>query len=171
MQVDAGMTENSRQILVTAVETGSPAAGKLLVGDVIRGVFDKPFTDDARKVFGRAIGQAESDIGGGQFPLMIWRKGQSLSVVLELQILGTDSDTSPYNCPKAKKILEQGLVALVKQKSKDNGLFTNELALLAAGRPEDLEMVRKSARHLASKTPAVEALWQDARKGATRTWC
>jgi Family of unknown function (DUF6288)/HEAT repeats len=170
MQVDAGMTENSRQILVTAVEKGSPAAGKLLVGDVILGVFGKPFTDDARKVFGQAIGQAESEIGEGQFPLTIWRKGQSLSLVLSLQIMGTYSETSPYNCPKAKKILEQGLVALGKQKSKDSGLYTNELALLAAGRPEDLEIVRKSARHLASKTPAVEALWQDASKGATRTW-
>ena len=43
MQVEAGMTEDSRQILVTVVEKESPAAGKLEVGDVILGVFGKPF--------------------------------------------------------------------------------------------------------------------------------
>ena len=40
---------DSRQILITQVDQGSPADGVLEVGDVILGVGDKPFTADARK--------------------------------------------------------------------------------------------------------------------------
>ena len=64
MYVEKSMTEKSRQILITVVEKGSPADGKLEVGDVILGVFDKPFADDARRVFGQAIGQAETEFAG-----------------------------------------------------------------------------------------------------------
>lgn len=170
MPVEAGMTENSRQILVTAVENGSPAAGILEVGDVILGVFGKPFTDDARKVFGLAIGQAESEAARGLLPLTISRKGKVQDLVLKLQIMGSYSETSPYNCPKAKKILEQGLAILAKNPGKDNVLHTNELAMLAAGRPEDLEFLRKRARDVAVRTPEVEALWKDSSKGELRTW-
>ncbi len=170
MHVEAGMTENSRQILITAVENGSPAAGKLEVGDVILGVFGKRFTEDARRVFGRAIGQAESEAARGLLPLTVSRKGKAQEIVLKLQVMGSYSETSPYNCPKAKKILEQGLVVLAKNPGKDNKLHTNELALLAAGRPEDLEILRKSAHEIATKTPDVEALWKDSSKGEMRTW-
>ena len=158
MQVEADMTENSRQILITVVEIGSPAAGKLEVGDVILGVFGKPFTEDARRVFGRAIGQAEGEAARGLLPLTVSRKGKVQEIVLKLQVMGSYSETSLYNCPKAKKILEQGLVILAKNPEKDNKLHTNELALLAAGRPEDLEILRKSAHEIATKSPDVEAL-------------
>ena len=170
MQVEAGMTESSRQIFITAVENGSPAAGKLEVGDVILGVFGMPFTEDARKVFGRAIGQAESEAAQGLLPLTVWRNGKSQTITLKLQIMGSYSETSPYNCPKAKKILEQGLAVLAKSPGKENVLHTNELAMLAAGRPEDLEILRKSAHEVATKTPEVEALWKDSSKGEMRTW-
>jgi len=170
MQVDSGMTENSRQILITAVEKGSPAAGKLEVGDVVLGVLGKPFADDARKGFGQAIGQAETETAHGILPLTVWRKGKVQSVELKLQVMGSYSDTSPYNCPKAKKILEQGLAVMVKNLSKDNGLHANELALLAAGRPEDREMLRKSAQAVAASTPDVDALWRESDHGGMRTW-
>ena len=52
------MTEEARRTLVTTVEKGSPADGKLEVGDVILGVFGQPFTTDARRTFGLAIGRA-----------------------------------------------------------------------------------------------------------------
>ena len=156
MHVEAGMTENSRQILITAVENSSPAAGKLEVGDVILGVFGKPFTEDARRVFGRAIGQAEGEAARGLLPLKVSRKGTVQEIVLKLQVMGSYSETSPYNCPKAKKILEQGLVILAKNPDKDNSLHTNELALLAAGRPEDLEILRRALMKLPKKRP----LWK-----------
>ena len=58
MYVESGMTEEARRTLVTTVEKGSPADGKLEVGDVILGVFGQPFTTDARRTFGLAIGRA-----------------------------------------------------------------------------------------------------------------
>lgn len=170
LQVEAGMTEKSRQILITTVEKGSPADGKLETGDVILGVFGKPFDDDARKCFGRAIGQAETEAARGMLPLTVWRKGQTQTIELKLQVMGSYSDTSPYNCPKAKKILEQGLAMLAKNPDKDNGLHTNELALLAAGRPADLAWVKQSAHKVAAATPEVEALWKDSSKGGMKTW-
>jgi len=170
MQVDSGMTENSRQILVTEVEKGSPADGKLATGDVILGVFGKPFATDARRTFGLAIGQAESEVARGILPLTVWRKGQTLALDLKLQVMGTYSDTSPYNCPKVKKILDQGLAAMLRNFGKENSLHINELALLASGRPEHLELVRKSARDLAAGTPEVETLWKSVSKGGMATW-
>lgn len=56
-----------------------------------------------------------------------------------------------------------------KNPGKDNVLHTNELAMLAAGTPEDLEILRKRARDVAVRTPEVEALWEDSRKGEMRT--
>ena len=56
MHVAGGMTEQSRQILITAVEETSPADGLLEVGDVVQGVFGQLFTSDARRAFGHAIG-------------------------------------------------------------------------------------------------------------------
>ncbi len=168
MQVEHGMTEESRQILITKVEKGSPADGKLAEGDVILGVFGQPFTTDARRTFGLAIGRAEAV--DGLLPLTVWRKDKSAPVTLKLQVMGAYSDTSPYNCPKAKKILEQGLAVLAKNPGKENALHTNDLALLAAGRPEDVELVKKSALALAQGTPDVEKLWSESNHGGMHAW-
>jgi len=56
---DTGVTTDARQIQITKVEKGSPADGLLEVGDVITGVQGKPFGDDARILFGKAITEAE----------------------------------------------------------------------------------------------------------------
>ena len=170
MYVEKGMTEKSRQILVTAVEKGSPAAGVLEVGDVILGVFGKPFTEDARKSLGWAIGEAETEKGKGLLPLTVWRKEKTQNINLKIQVMGTYSDTSPYNCPKAKKILDQGLAVMVKNMGKENGLHINELALLASGKSEYLELVRKSAHEVAAGTPDAQEMWKDSSKGGMRTW-
>lgn len=108
MHVEGGMTENSRQILVTSVEKGSPADGVLKAGDVILGVFGKPFDSDARKSFGAAIGQAETEQSEGILKLILWRQGEKLDIDLKLKVMGAYSDTSPYDCPKSKRILEDG---------------------------------------------------------------
>ena len=170
LQVDHGMTEQSRQILITAIDKGSPADGKLEVGDVVLGVFGKSFTTDARRTFGLAIGKAEEENAGGNLPLTVFRKGATSEISLTLEVMGAYSGTSPYNCPKAKKILERGLALLAKDVGKDDGLRTNELALLASGRPEYLEIVKKRAQELAKNTQDVEAQWKAASNGGMRCW-
>ena len=127
------LTAESRQILVTAVDNGSPADGILRVNDVILGVFGKPFAEDARKSFGHAIAAAEKKTG--ILPVMLWRDGETSNVELKLQVLGAYSATAPYNCPKSKAIFEQGcrLIAAKGLTRVDIPEDLNALALLASG--------------------------------------
>lgn len=87
------LTSASRQILITAVDAGSPAEGVLRSKDVILEVNGKLFMDDARKSFGRAITAVEEKTGLLQ--LIRWRKEQSANVEVKLSVLGTYSDTAP----------------------------------------------------------------------------
>ena len=127
------LTATSRQILVTAVDKGSPADGIVQVNDVILGVFGQPFADDARRSFGHAIAAAEEKTG--ILPLTIWRDGKTSDVELKLQVLGAYSATAPYDCPKSKAIFEQGC-RLIAEKGFENADIPdhlNALALLAGG--------------------------------------
>jgi len=170
MYVEGAMTVKARQILVTKVENGSPADGKLEVGDVILGVFGEPFTRDARKSFGWAIGRAETEEAKGILPLIVWRKGRTKTVDLRLQVMGAYSDTSPYGCPKAKRILEQGCALIARDIRKENRFPINELALMASGKPEYMERVRESAHALAASVPETEKLWAASCHNGKHTW-
>jgi len=101
-------TTDARQILITEVDDGSPADGVLAVGDVILGVDGKPFTEDARKRFGRAITEAEKEENGGILRLIRWRDGKQEDVQVKLAVMGSYSVTSPWDCPKSRKILDTG---------------------------------------------------------------
>ena len=72
-----GHSAEARQILVTAVAKGSPAAAVLSAGDVILGVDGKSFSGDARIQFANAIGTAETEKSGGKLRLLRWRAGKS----------------------------------------------------------------------------------------------
>ena len=136
------MTAEARQILITQIDEGSPADGVLQVGDVILGVAGKPFADDARKSLGRAIEEAEKAKSKGLLKLIRWRKGKEQEAALQLKVMGTYSDTAPYDCPKSKKILEDGL-RYIAQKKGWGRLSIEGLALLASGRPEYIRLVRE----------------------------
>jgi len=149
------LTAASRQILITAVEAGSPADGILRTNDVILGVNGKPFADDARKSFGRAITADEAK--EGVLRLIRWREGQSTNVDLKLSVLGAYSDTAPYDCPKSKAIFEQGCRLIAKkgfdkEVTEDNAIPNdlNALALLASGKEEYRPMLAAYARKVAA---------------------
>ena len=74
---------------------------------MILGVGRQAFADDARIQFARAITAAE-DAKAAVLRLIRWRDGQTENVELKLPVLGTYSDTAPYDCPKSKRIFEQG---------------------------------------------------------------
>jgi hypothetical protein len=144
-----GQTTYARQILVTAVDKGSPADGILSTNDVILGVGGKPFDGDARIQFANAITAAETKPGGGVLRLVRWRAGQTANVELKLKVLGTYSDTAPYGCPKSKAIFEQGcqLIAKGGLKSGDGMAGNlNMLALLASGKEEYRPLLAEYAR-------------------------
>ncbi|MHC4253346.1 MAG: DUF6288 domain-containing protein, partial [Planctomycetota bacterium] len=140
-------TTPTRQILVTKVNKGSPADGVLREGDVILGAGGGRFTDDARKSFGRAIMEAEKAESRGVLKLLRWRNGVERNVELKLKVMGSYSDTSPWDCPKAKRIVDEGCRHIASN-LKGGGIPTkvNALALLASGKNEYLGLVRDYAR-------------------------
>ena len=139
-------TTEARQVLVTQVEKGSPADGVLEVDDVILGVGGKPFEGDARKAFGAAITEAEKTENKGLLKVIRWRQGKEEQVAVPLQVMGSYSDTAPFDCPKSRRILEQGCRYLAEHGLGD-GIAgeVNALALLASGKPEYLEKVKALA--------------------------
>jgi Family of unknown function (DUF6288)/HEAT repeats len=141
----------SRQILVTHVGAASPADGVVKVNDVILGVDGKPFSDDARKSFALAIQEAETEAKGGVLKLLVSRAGQPQELTLKLAVLGTYSDTAPWDCAKSKRIFEKACEVLEKEEL--SGGWTGAvqgLALLSTGNPDHLAKARDLARKLAA---------------------
>jgi len=141
MYVKNFMTGEARQILITKIDEGSPAEGVLEPGDVILGIGQKRFDKDARKTFGWAIEEAEKEENKGVLKLLRWRDGKEKVVSLQLRVMGSFSDTAPYDCPKSKKILEDAMKVLVER--KDWGRFASRaLAFLATGEDQYIKLVR-----------------------------
>jgi hypothetical protein len=153
------LTAASRQVLITAVDAGSPADGVLRVNDVILGVNGEPFADDARKSFGCAIAAAEEKTG--LLRLIRWRDGQRTNVELKLAVLGAYSDTAPYDCPKSKKIFEQGcqLIAKAGLPEADIPVDLNALALLASGKEAYRPMLADYAKKVAASLHMGTWMW------------
>ena len=167
MYCDKMVTSDARQIAITKVAKGSPAYGILEVGDVILGVGGKPFSYDPRTEMGKALTAAESEAGSGELTLSRWRAGSSEEVVVKIPVLGTYSPTAPYDCPKSKRILEQGCRELAKR--MEDPSYTrrldpiprslNALALLASGQESYLPLIQKEAQWAASFKDEGMATW------------
>ncbi|MEI6603804.1 MAG: DUF6288 domain-containing protein [Verrucomicrobiota bacterium] len=135
----------SRQILVTVVGTATPASGVLAADDVILGVGwgtgSDPvplFTSDARKSFGWAIGEAEKFANSGILKLKRWRAGVTTDVAITLPVMGSYTDTAPFNCPKSALILANAINVLKNASFENNfGGPISALALLASVVPGD----------------------------------
>ena len=167
MYCDKMVTSDARQIAITKVAKGSPAYGILEVGDVILGVGGKAFSYDPRTEMGKALTAAESEAGSGELTLSRWRAGSSEEVVVKIPVLGTYSPTAPYDCPKSKRILEQGCRELAKR--MEDPSYTrrldpiprslNALALLASGQESYLPLIQKEAQWAASFKDEGMATW------------
>ncbi len=162
---DTLVTSDARQIRITRVDQGSPADGVLAVGDVILGVGGKPFSYDPRTEFGKALTLAESNAGKGKLSLTRWRAGQVQDVQIKLAVLGTYSDTAPYNCPKSIRILIQGCNALAERVAKSAHeqdpiiRSLNALALLASGERDFLPLLKREALWAADYKSSNPSTW------------
>lgn len=163
---DRLVTTDARQILITEVDKGSPAADTLRVGDVILGVGGKPFSFDPRTELGQAITKAETKAENGKLALTRWRAGKSEEVVIHLRVLGSYSETAPFDCYKSKLLLEQGCKDLAARMSHPS--YTemdpiprslNALALLAGGNPEHLPLVKREAQWAARYSDKSMQTW------------
>ncbi len=167
MFCDKMVTSDARQVKITTVDKGSPADGIVAVGDVLLGAGGKAFSFDPRTELGRAITAAETEAGSGRLVLTRWRAGRTEEVVVTLPVLGSFSDTAPYDCPKSNRILKQGLAALSQRMSSPaygRGMDAiprslNALALLAGGDTNHLSLVKREAQWAA-----------DFKTGSFRTW-
>ncbi len=150
------VTTDARQVYITRVEENSPAHGVLAVGDVLLGVAGKRFSHDPRTEIGKALTLAESEAGRGDLSLVRWRSGATEEVLVKLPVLGTYSATAPFECPKSRRILEQGCRTLAQRMRDPNydpdpiPRSLNALALLASGEDQYLPLVKKEA-HLAAE--------------------
>jgi hypothetical protein len=155
--VQGRTTAAARQILVTHVGANSPASDVVKVDDVILGTGGKLFTDDARKSMGLAIQEAEKTANGGILKLTLWRAGTTQEVQLKLKVMGSYSDTVPYDCPKSKLILADACKVLEKEPLREGWTgAVNGLALLATGNPEYLPRLQEFARKMGPQTLKLE---------------
>lgn len=165
MYSDKLTTIDARQIAITEVAPGSPADGVLEVGDVILGVNRKRFSYDARTEFGKALTQAETEAGRGRLSLIRWRDGGTQAVMVKLPVLGSYSDTAPYDCPKSERIFEQGCEALAERMADPEYRVNpmerslNALALLASGEDKYLPLVEREAKWAAQTEPGGYMSW------------
>ena len=150
-------TTFSRQILVTHVGAKSPADGVIKIDDVILGVADKPFADDARKSIALAIQDAEKETNQGKLTLLVWRQGKTEKVQLKLRVMGSYSATAPFNCPKSKLIFDEACKVLENEPLRDDMWgAVNGLALMATGNPEYLPRVKALAHKIGPKSLKLE---------------
>ncbi len=127
-------------IKITKVQSGSPADGKIKVGDVIVAAGGGAFKDNTRPQLADAIDQAETKKARGILTLTVKGGGK---VDLQLKVLGTYSDTAPYDCPKTDAIITQTADYLVKSKKFGRGGFNiGLLGLLATGEQKYIDVVK-----------------------------
>jgi hypothetical protein len=106
---------------------GSPADGKLKIGDIIHSVNGKTIEgEDPREPLGKAITEAEAK--NGVLTFSITRDGNKGSVSIRIPVLGAYAKTWPLNCDKSEQIITAHASWLLQQQS-DDGYFTERGAL------------------------------------------
>lgn len=158
--VKGGDSSMSRQILVRQVVSGTPADGKVDVGDVILGAAGDgtepaPFTYNALKGLADAITEAEAR-DPAELSLLVWRDGRTGKKVIELETMGAYSPTAPYNCPKSARILRNALKWIDEADRPTDKFGMNTLALLAVNHdrmPGNKERMKKAEKQIIEIMP------------------
>ena len=148
-------------LLVESFADGSPADGRLQVGDRILAVDGKPMTGDVFELFAQCIDKAETKQGGGILKLKVKRPAteteaeaetEVLTVELPLKVLGSYSRTAPLDCPKTDAIVTRTAERLV-QTGKMGRLNIGLLGLLATGERKYIDYVGKVLHSCAFAKP------------------
>jgi hypothetical protein len=135
-------TVAAKQITVTKVDKGSPADGRIAPKDVIVAVGGREFGDNPRRDMAHAIDAAEATAAKGVLSLRV--KGAKGAVDVQLKVLGTFSETAPFNCPKTDAIVTAAADHLVSSGdyTKD-ALRVGWLGLMATGEQKYLDVVKR----------------------------
>lgn len=138
-------------IIVGLVLPGSPAKGVVQVDDALIGANGRVFAgNDPRKVLGTAIDTSQLPENKGLLKLTLVRDGEVKDVELTLKTLPAYSDTSPYDCPRAERVLADAREFMVDHMGANtrDGMIGAcvGLNLLASGDPRYQNLVRRIAR-------------------------
>lgn len=138
-------------ITVTYVTEGSPAHGKINVGDVITSAAGKKLEGDIRKQFAAAINTAEAAADGS----LVLQLKDDKDVSLILQKLGAYSPTAPDDCKKSDAIIANAAAHIVKNKNYGRFGF-GLMGLMATGEPSHLAVVKSAIHEMDWAKPDVE---------------
>ncbi|MDC0288366.1 DUF6288 domain-containing protein [Rubripirellula sp.] len=154
-------TADARKIVVTRVASRSPAEGVLQVGDVIVGVDGRDFGEDARIQFANAITRAEREESRGNLSLVCLRDGVRTMIDLRLPVMGSYSETAPYDCQKSKNIFERGCEVIAQRGMRNVSIpnSINALALLASGEAKYQSLLSDYAKKVANYRVGPMATW------------
>ncbi|MGB1128595.1 MAG: DUF6288 domain-containing protein [Haloferula sp.] len=147
-----GMTGKTspKDITVTKIAEGSPADGKVKVGDVIVAAGGVPFKDQTRKQLAGAIDEAEST---GVLKLKM-KDGREVDLAMEK--IGSFSDTAPLDCPKTDAMITRAADHLVASGKFGRGdMNIGLLGLLATGEEKYIKVVRDVLHQAAWAKPDV----------------
>ncbi len=174
------LTEKS--FIVRYIFEGSPAAGRLKLGDEITGVYGKSFTahhwggsphgyDGPVMDLGNAIEKAESS--DGKLQLNIIRDKKNSDVTISLEKIGAFSSTFPLNCKKSAYLREKALHYLAVHYDDVKGGAHNRsavaLALLSSDDPKQQALGKSMCKKWSEDKPDVRTNKVDPGDG-TWTW-
>jgi hypothetical protein len=173
-----GASRDARQFLITVVEAGSPADGKIHIGDVVLGIAGRNFDRDARKLLAAAIQQAEQT--NGNLPLKIWREGRVFNSTLQLKVMGEFDEANPFNCAYTDAVIDQMVDHALtiklppeKRTSKEDVFpfmsTMSALGMLATGREELMPKVRAFAHSLCTNKSGEPITFEVSSRGK-RVW-
>lgn len=151
-----------RNLYVNNTYIGSPSEGKLFHGDFLYGVNGKPFSENMFNEVAEAITKAETEEAKGKMSFLVLRDNRKMTVEIKLEVLGTYSDTAPYNCPKTDRIVanaeaflaRHGGTARTSKGGTEHPVYSNADAmfLLAAGTVKYQGLVRRQVYSRIAKT-------------------
>lgn len=159
---------SEKTLTVKYIFGSSPAEERLKLGDVITGVFNKPFSahtfggephgyEGPLLEFGEAIERAEAK--DGKLVLNIQRGSDTLAVTVNLEAIGAFSPTFPMQCKKSELLRAKALKYLADNPESLNGpphaKCVAILALLTSGNPQQ-ESIGKRAALAWNSVPGAE---------------
>lgn len=121
---------------VREVIPGSPADGKIFVGDIIYSANGKMLGEKAWLVMADAVTYSETLEAKGKLILGIRRGSENIDVEITLPVMGSYSSTSPYDCPKTEKIISNLEDWVIKNGADAGFLNSHALFMLATGDPK-----------------------------------
>ena len=169
--------EAPTQLLVKHVFKGSPADGKVQVGDFLVGAGSKAFKTPHRNGYGMDVFGAQGPLldfavaledcqrrsNKGRLHLDLLRGEKKLDVTLKVERkYGTFGAAYPLDCKKSELILDELLTYLIDQQGEDGsfGIAPHNtfapLALLASGKTKHMAAVKRNVQWHARTTKAVD---------------